>query len=120
LGRHGRSGEVTGIIYTGKAGFIDLGHLRDHCDLTKFIHDQLTIGLTPMRVSAVLGEAVMHKCPASDITVARAIALDAGLGHEILSYNSFSPGGHNSSFSPEDLCSNFLGTLVAERAIAAG
>jgi hypothetical protein len=29
-------------------------------------------------------------------------------------------GGHNSSFSPEDLCSNFLGSLLAERAIAAG
>lgn len=120
LGRHRGSNEVSGIIYTGKAGFIDLGHLRDHCDLTKFIHEQLTINFTPQRVSAVLGEAVMHKCPVSDIQVARAIALDAGLGHEIISYDIRSPGGHNSSFSPEDLCSNFLGTLVAERAIAAG
>jgi hypothetical protein len=30
------------------------------------------------------------------------------------------PGALNSFFSPEDLCSNYLGTVVAERAIAAG
>lgn len=120
LGRHRASNEVSGIVYTGKAGFIDLGHLRDHCDVTKFIHNQLTIDLTPQRVSAVIGEAEMHECPLSPIEVARAIALDAGLGHEIITYDRFKPGGHNSAFSPEDLCSNFLGTLVAERAIARG
>jgi hypothetical protein len=30
------------------------------------------------------------------------------------------PGGHNSSFSPEDLCSNLLGTVVANRAVRRG
>jgi hypothetical protein len=31
-----------------------------------------------------------------------------------------SPGGHNSAFSPDDLCSNFVGTVVARQAIGAG
>jgi hypothetical protein len=99
-------------------------------DFTKFVYDQLTQGATPNKVSVMaktfggstvlLGEALMHKCPVSPLEVARSIAYDAGMGHEIVSYTQMSPGGHNSSFSPEDLCSNFLGTLIAERAINAG
>jgi outer membrane protein OmpA-like peptidoglycan-associated protein len=129
LGKHGSSNEVNGLIYTGKAGFLDLGHIRDMVDLTKFIFDQLTgAGVTPNQVVAEfslggrvirMGEATMRQCPAHPIQVARAIAYDTGLGHEIVSYNIMTPGGHNSSFSPEDLCSNFLGTLLAERAILA-
>jgi hypothetical protein len=47
-------------------------------------------------------------------------AYDDALAHEIWTYWVKAPGGHNSSFSPEDLCSNYLGTLVAARALAAG
>jgi hypothetical protein len=54
------------------------------------------------------------------LNVARAIAFDDGLGHEIFTYDLKSPGGHNSAFSPDDLCSNFVGTVVARQAIGAG
>jgi len=121
LGPHRTPGEATGIIYTGKAGFLDLGHMRDLCDITKFVFDQMmAAGGAPAVVITAHGGASFHRCPADVIKVARAISLDDGLGHEIVSYDISSVGMHNSAFSPEDLCSNFLGTLLAERAIAAG
>jgi len=129
LGKHNLN-EDNGLIYTAKAGFIDFGHIREICDQTKFIYDQLTTGVTPFQVVAmgtsllgqpvVLGEAKMLGCPVDPLHVARSISYDVGLGHEIITYDVLSPGGHNSSFSPEDLCSNYLGTLVAARAIKAG
>lgn len=123
LGAHGTSSEAVGLIYARKAGFLDLGHIRDLCDLTKSVLDQIVaLGSSLGTVRTTNGFASLKKIPAGSdlIKVARAISLDDGLGHEISSYSDFSPGGHNSAFSPEDLCSNFLGTLLAERAVAAG
>jgi len=126
LGTHRGSNEANGVIYTGKAGFLDTGHMRDLCDLTKHIHDQIraATGSPVTPISTTHGEASFHASLHTTIwvAVARAIAFDDSIGYEILTYDHFSPppGGHNSSFSPEDLCSNFLGTLLAERAIGRG
>ncbi|MGI0036692.1 MAG: DUF4056 domain-containing protein, partial [Nitrososphaera sp.] len=134
LGQHGGWDEVNGNIYSGEAGFLDLSHIRDSCDATKYIFDRIARGTTPSTVfvnysrlgiySKPIGVAVVHKSPLRPIDVARRIAYDVGLGNEIATYYDMGVlgvdvGGHNSSFSPEDLCSNFLGTLLAERAIAA-
>ncbi|MEA2603861.1 MAG: hypothetical protein QOF89_4853 [Acidobacteriota bacterium] len=124
LGVHGTSSEARGLIYSGKGGFLDLGHIRDHCDETKFVFDQIVaLGGSLGTVQTANGFAMLKKSPsttAETIRVARAICIDDGLGHEIFSYDLSIPGMHNSSFSPEDLCSNFLGTLLAELAINAG
>jgi hypothetical protein len=124
LGIHGASSEVRGLVYTGAAGFVDLGHLRDLCDMTKNVYEQIAFaGAAPGTViKTPHGEAVLSSFPpnASTIGVARSISFDDSFGYEILTYAIRSPGAHNSSFSPEDLPSNLLGTLVAERAIAAG
>jgi len=135
LGQHGGSSEVTGILYSGKAGFLDLSHMRDSCDTTKYIYDQIASSGIPHAIfvkyrrtlisASPVGVAVIHQRPLRPIDTARAIAYDVGMGHEIATYYKMGTlgvdvGGHNSSFSPEDLCSNFLGTLLAERAIAAG
>jgi hypothetical protein len=123
LGKHRGKDEVSGIVYTTKAGFLDLGHIRDLCDLTKYIFDQISsLQGTPERISTNEGCAVFRMCPEKHLWVelARAIAYDDGLAHEIATFEDPRPGGHNSSFSPEDLCSNFLGTLLAEKAIHAG
>ena len=34
LGDHNKSSEQVGLIYSGLLGFLDLGHIRDMCDLT--------------------------------------------------------------------------------------
>jgi outer membrane protein OmpA-like peptidoglycan-associated protein len=120
-----------GIIYTGGAGFFDLGHVRDVADLTGFVYQQIhaASGATGTSITTTEGTATLSRtlAPAEWLEVARSIAFDDSHAHEISSYDSGkcgellpSPGAHNSSFSPEDLCSNFLGTLVAERALRVG
>jgi outer membrane protein OmpA-like peptidoglycan-associated protein len=123
VGTHNGSDEKVGLIYSGKAGFMDLGHIRDMIDITKFIFDQISaVNGRPATIKTAHGEAKLaSKLPSAGfLGVARQIANDDGFGYEILTYWMTGPGTHNSSFSPEDLCSNNLGTLVAERAILAG
>ncbi len=71
------------------------------------------------------GEAKIIRKVSPDkwLAVAQAIAFDDGLAHEIDTYDSKSLNQglqHISSFSPEDLCSDFVGTIVARRAIGKG
>ena len=124
LGAHkDQATEALGLIYTGRAGFMDLGHLRETCDLTEFVWTRLQgSGGAPIVIPTVQGEAtIIRPVPRERFTaVAQAIANDDALGHEIWSYDEHSIGGHNSSFSPEDLCSNFVGTVVARLAIGEG
>jgi peptidoglycan hydrolase-like protein with peptidoglycan-binding domain/subtilisin family serine protease len=121
IGGHGSDG---GIIYTGKAGFVDIGHVRDIADLTAFVYQQIhgASGAAGTRISTTEGVAVLNTAvpPGEWLEVARSVSFDDSLGHEIASYHTIVPGGHNSAFSPEDLCSNFLGTLVAARALTGG
>ncbi|MEP6689606.1 MAG: DUF4056 domain-containing protein [Gemmatimonadaceae bacterium] len=119
IGIQGAGTEVSGLIYCGKAGFFDLGHARDMIDLTKFLHDQLTAsGGPPQVIRTLLGIVSIRRTPADPLETAAAIAFEDARGHEIVSWDTLAPGGRNSSFSPEDLVSNFLGTVVARRAIA--
>lgn len=112
-----------GFVYTCAAGFIDLGHVRDCVDLTRFYWEELRRDassgrrLEPpggMRGTITLNQAVP---PDSRLAVARSIAYDESIWHEIETYTDWQ---RDSSFSPEDLTSNFLGTWVAARAIRAG
>lgn len=116
--------EVLGIVYTGRAGFMDLGHLRETCDITEFVWTRLQGSAgSPTVIPTVQGEAtIIRPVPRERwLAVAQAIANDDALGHEIWSYAGHgSPGQHNSAFSPEDLCSNFVGTVVARLAIGEG
>lgn len=116
--------EVNGIIYTGRAGFIDLGHLRETCDITEFVWTRLQgSGGLPTTLPTFHGEATIIKPipPNRWVAVAQAITYDDALGHEIITYdNHIFPGFHNSAFSPEDLCSNYVGTVVARMAISEG
>jgi hypothetical protein len=113
-----------GTVYTGKAGFVDFGHLWDICFLTAWVFQNLHGANGAAGTTFDVGEGTVtltSSAPPDEwLVLARAIAYHEGLAHEISSYWICSPGMHNSSFSPEDLCSNFLGTLVAERALLAG
>ncbi|MGC5075478.1 DUF4056 domain-containing protein [Agrococcus sp. DT81.2] len=120
----GHSSSQPGVVYTGGAGFVDLGHLWEVADVTAFAYQQIHAGggAVGTRVRANEGTAVLTAAaPAVEwLDLARCIAFDDAFGHEIATYTVMSPGGHNSSFSPEDLCSNFLGALVAARALTTG
>jgi len=120
LGTHRSANEVTGIVYHPLYGFLDLGHLRDHCDLTRFVYNRIAHSNgAPGTIPTSNGQArITTRIPPERwMLAARSIANDDGVGHEISSYNEMFPGGHNSSFSPEDLVSNFIGTRLAEIAM---
>ena len=122
IGNHNSSmNEKNGITYTGGAGFIDISHVRHCCDDTKHVYDQLMSSSgSPSLITTSHGVAtIKQSVPRSMWTqVARAISYSDSIGYEITSYWVSTPAEHNSAFSPEDLCSNYLGTYVAERAIA--
>ncbi|MGW2558066.1 FAD-dependent oxidoreductase [Streptomyces sp. NPDC001514] len=130
-GAGGHGSGKPGIVYTGRAGFIDLAHLWDVCDGTAFAYQEIhrASGAAGTKIRTAEGEATLTGAvpPTEWMEVARSIAFDDALGHEIATYPMGAgscgptvPGLHNSSFSPEDLCSNFLGTVVAQRSILAG
>jgi len=119
--------ETVGFIYTCSGGFMDLGHIGDLIDLTRWYYDKLRAknhsGDTIPLALAPAGSNVVLKAnvaAADRMRVARSIAFDQGVYHEIESYWIHTLGEHHSAFSPEDLPSNFLGTYIAEQAITAG
>lgn len=129
--------ERSGTVYTCAGGFIDLGHLRDFADLTRHYY----FALVRQRVNGVVqrganfallethggisGEVVVQRdLPAAGpgdldllVAVARSIAYDVSVMYEIKTYGEERIGGRSSSFSPEDLVSNYLGTYVGGRAL---
>jgi hypothetical protein len=102
--------------------------MRDLADLTRYYHHWLTAGgrntagatFAPFHYGGTV--TLKAAVPAAQrIDVARSMAYDASTFHEIYSYWFHNvPGMHSSGFSPEDCVSNYLGTYVAGRAMAAG
>jgi Protein of unknown function (DUF4056) len=116
-----------GLIYTRAGGLIDLGHLYDLADATKYHHDYLLAGRNvkgseyPHSVHITRGEVVIDETidPPDFIKYARSMAFDDSVYHEIEGFDVWADtdGFHNSSFSPEDLPSNHFGTWVGARAL---
>lgn len=129
--------EHSGTVYTCAAGFVDLGHLRDFADLTRHYYYALVRraqnGVIPSATrfdllashGGITGDVVLQRdIPAASvadlkgiINIARSISYDVSVIYEIQTYAQLRIGGRSSSFSPEDLVSNYLGTYVGGRAL---
>jgi hypothetical protein len=116
-----------GIMYTCAGGFIDFGHMRDLADLTFYYFQAMRRGCRSKgdvipRPPGIRGEVTIEDdIPANlAIDIARDAAYQESIYHEIETYWDHSVGAHHSSFSPEDLVSNYLGTYVAKQAISGG
>jgi hypothetical protein len=121
--RFGVSNDVNGIIYSCSGGFLDVAHVRDTADLTYYYWQWLS------RIDGKAGTSFpsFRQGGACSLTmdapfemwrqIARVFAYWEGLFHEIESWWELTPGGQQSSFSPEDLVSNFLGGYIGERAL---
>ncbi len=120
--------EQWGLVYTCAGGFVDVAHMRDMIDLTKFYHGKL---LTKNKVGATFkvfagakddGDVVLTKAitnAADQRDVAMSIAYDQGIWHEIVSYWECEKGMHSSSFSPEDIVSNKFGVYIGGKILLA-
>jgi hypothetical protein len=108
-------GGPIGYVYTSTSGLIDIGHLRDAADMTRFVRDSLVGGFK--RLELFEGIAEIATIPAADadrLELAAAIAYVDSWAHELSTWDDYS------SFSPEDIPSNICGIEVAKRAITAG
>jgi hypothetical protein len=112
--------DAVGLMYTCAGGFIDFGHLRDLADLTFFYYRALARG--KWRKGSVIDPPPTIRGTVTVLTdveeslgidVARHLAYNESIYHEIETYWNRSIGAHHSAFSPEDLVSNYMGTHVA-------
>ena len=125
LKHHYGGGDQYGLVYTCRGGFLDLGHLRDLIDITRYYYNALAIPDRTFAPASELGSCIVKEPlptePAANknerIAIARSMAFAESVYHEIETYWQYVFGAHQSSFSPEDLPSNWLGTYVAEQAL---
>ena len=134
LGEHrymGHKREGTGTIYTRKGGFIDIGHLRDQTDWTRYLYTIILNSrgkgevILPLRKEAgrkTLYLNVPENFESSDcILLAGKITYDLSLWHEISTWFGASTvplvPEKFSSFSVEDVYSNLLGVHVGMKTL---
>lgn len=134
LGEHhymGNKSEGIGTIYTNKGGFIDIGHLRDQIDWTRYLYATILNsrgkGEVIFRLRNEAGRKTLYlNVPAQldhgdCILLAGKIAYDFSLWHEISTWFGasalpFIPEKF-SSFSVEDVYSNLLGIHVGMKTL---
>jgi hypothetical protein len=120
------SNDRIGHLYTKYGGIIDLGHLRDHADFTRYIATQV-VALFRSGGSVSLGDdtdplrddtgdrVIVIKPQGRDPTAYQAAVLGAVISyqiavwHEIATYKTMQD---YSTFSPEDNYTNLLGTYI--------
>ncbi|MBW1296838.1 DUF4056 domain-containing protein [Aquimarina litoralis] len=127
----GNKREGTGTIYTTKGGFIDIGHLRDQLDWTRFIHATIINSkgkgevILPLRNEA--GRKTLYlNIPEQlndhdSVLLAGKITYDLSLWHEISTWFGASTvpfiSEKFSSFSVEDVYSNLLGIHIGMKTL---
>lgn len=135
--------EKNGMVYTCRAGFIDLGHLREGADRTRYAYQvvrrAIMAGKTEVKFKIIEPSeyrltlnypADWRRLTEADRQMsARRIALKLGpyiahrslIWHEMITWYGFSSVGlfpeNISAFSWEDSYSDALGTILAVRAI---
>lgn len=134
LGDHyymGDKSEGTGTIYTKKGGFIDIAHLRDQIDWTRYLYTAILDSrgkgevVLPLRNEAgrkTLYLDVPAELDSSDcILLAGKITYDFSLWHEISTWFGAKSipliPEKFSSFSVEDVYSNLLGVRVGMKTL---
>lgn len=116
--------DSVGHVYTARAGFVDLGHVRDLADTTRFLASkaiELQRGGGIVSLSAEGGSRKIRFKAADqhfpDLELAAMVAVraayDLAIWHEIVTWFNFV---RHSSFSPEDNFSNLLGCLIGAKA----
>lgn len=149
LGRHDYSnffGENNALIYTARAGYIDMGHLRESADRTRYLFEVCYDNICRSNKTfsyEVIEPAIYHVSltypdnwdqlsPDEQSRIAREVAIDLGrhfahmstVWHEIVTWFGYASTGlfaeTASSFSWEDGYSDLLGTIIAAEVLRDG
>jgi hypothetical protein len=129
--------EGNGLVYTCRAGFLDIAHMRDYADtalyvITAIARELETGGEIPMpdegakiqiAVSPVSAATIQQQGRWSiAIPLGQWIAFQSSIWHEIATWYGWSTFAlfpeKISAFSPEDLYSNLLGARIAAAVIS--
>src|ERR1043165_632532 len=127
LGQHSYgkhiSGEKNGALYTCKGGFMDISHIRAAIDWTVFLTFKIIVENGDFELPAQEGGRMqlhftnLEKLSTNEIaSMAQKIAYERLLWHELASWQYHMPNytfnEQQSAFTPEDIYSNFLGTVI--------
>jgi hypothetical protein len=117
--------EKNGSLYTCNGGFIDFSHMRAGIDWAVYVTFQLlarpdTLTLEPEEASLKLRFKNLNRLSLDEIaSIGQKIAYERLIWHEIASWSYHSPnffiGEQQSTFTPEDVYSNLLGTLIGKK-----
>lgn len=124
--------EKNGLVYTCRGGFIDTAHVRDNADLTLFLTLRIVAALPKPVVVTLEGDGAIRRVVVGEVpqelvdrlgrwevalTLAQWASFQISIWHEISTWYGVEsvPGFSEkvSAFSPEDLYSNVLGSLIA-------
>ncbi len=121
----GGPGEHNGSLYTCRGGFMDFSHIRCAADWTvyltfKIITEQHDFDLPPEAGTLKLRFQNLDKLSLDDVgSLAQKITVERLVWHEVASWHYHSPNyefsEQQSTFTPEDLYSNILGTVIGKK-----
>lgn len=119
--------ENNGVLYTCKGGFIDFSHMRCALDWTVYLAFAMldnpdSIAMDPEGARFELAVRHMGKLSVEDIAaLAQRIAYERLAWHEVASWYYHPPNytfnEQQSAFTPEDLYSNYLGTVIGRNVV---
>ncbi|HLP49350.1 MAG TPA: DUF4056 domain-containing protein [Chitinophagales bacterium] len=119
------SKEKNGALYTCRGGFIDFAHMRCAADWTVYFAFKILNDTNDLQLPG--DESAMHihfnranQLPIEDVVaLAQRLAYERLTWHEVASWH-YHPPNHTfqeqqSTFTPEDTYSNFLGTVIGSK-----
>lgn len=127
----GDKNEGIGLLYAKKGGFIDLGHVRDQADWTKYLYSLILAnredGEFVQKLAYEGGKKSLTVDASSDLDSADCLLLSAKIAYDISLWHEMSTWfgasalplipEQFSSFSVEDVYSNLLGIYIGMEAL---
>lgn len=117
--------ENNGVLYTCNGGFIDFSHMRAGLDWAVYITFKLIEGKDTLTLEPEAGDLKLKFKNIASLSIeeiasiGQKIAYERLLWHEIASWSYHQPNHfiseQQSTFTPEDVYSNLLGTLIGKR-----
>lgn len=119
--------EKNGALYTCRGGFIDFSHMRAAMDWTTYVAFHIICGEKDMDLPSSDGKLKLHlkninSLSLEDIVgISQKVSFERLVWHEVCSWHYHQPNymfnEQQSTFTPEDNYSNFLGTVIGRNIV---